>query len=209
MTRKPSGVTATEVIERLKSDPGWVQMESRRKAKRMAEKERLDREQEPLIRDLAEVGCHVESVYDLVNSTSAYPEKAISVLLKHLKIKYDPKIREGIARALTTKKAKGSVAELIEAFVNDPDKSLNGAKSAIGNALDYVTSEKYIPEIVHLALDTSHGPARATLVRRLGRSKNVLAVQALQTLASDPDIDVGLRAKNALSKKVNAKLAGS
>ena len=59
----------------------------------------------PLVEALAQCGCVVKSVWDLVSSKAPYPA-AIPVLLEHLSKPYPDRVREGIARALA--RARGT-----------------------------------------------------------------------------------------------------
>lgn len=56
-------------------------------------------------RALKAVGMHVNSIYDLVNSTGDYPA-AIPVLIQLLSQVETPKIKEQVVRALGVKSAK-------------------------------------------------------------------------------------------------------
>jgi hypothetical protein len=109
----------------------------------------LTRDQEPLIKDLKEVGINVESVWDLVNNkplphlnsnfTGDY-RIAYPVLIKHLDYKYHPRTIEGIIRALTEKGAKTIATEkILEMFYKETNKSL---KWAMANALKTLMSWK-------------------------------------------------------------------
>jgi hypothetical protein len=206
--RKPSSerggpITAGDFAERLKSDPDWVAREKAREEWRRARKSRLQQLERPLIADLSNLGITVKSVWDLVNTTQPYPE-AIPVLLCHLRrTDYPPEVREGIARALSRRdpQVKEAIPELLEAFRKDPDPGLNGPKWAIGNAIETVFDDRYVEQIVELACDRSHGPARTMLVRALAKSKTELAQEALQMLKKDPEPDVALAANQARGRR--------
>ncbi len=183
-------MTAAELMQELRSDPNWMAQADAREHWRLAVSERLRREQEPLIRDLAEAGYLVRSIDDLVNTRDPYPS-AIPVLLRHLEnTNYDPAIREGIARALTVREAKEFLPELVEAFRRDPDTAVNGPKWAIGNAIEMLFDDRYADQIAELVRDRSHGPARNILVYALGKSRSEAAREAIESLRSDPDRDV-------------------
>lgn len=102
----------------------------------------FEQEEKPLIDALRAVGINVNSVWDLVNNRphpslknnfigdygSAYP-----VLVEHLDYSYHPRVKEGIVRALTKKKASKIAADkILELFYKESDKSL---KWAMANAL--------------------------------------------------------------------------
>ena len=187
MAKKRKPMTAAKLLQELNSDPEWVARDREREASREAFSARIREEARPVLEDLAKVGFPVRSVYDLVNTSSPYPE-AIPILLEHLGQPYHPRIREGLARALTVREAQGAVPQLIEAFRQDPDVSLNGPKWALGNALYFLAGEEFLPDILDLSLDSSHGPARHMLIYILARSPDVEARAALEKLREDPDV---------------------
>ncbi len=195
-------ITAEELMAKLNADPKWVAADKARREKRKKLKQMLDDNQRPIVQDLCSAGYQVKSVYDLVNTNDSYP-KAVPILLEHLRRgeAYDSRIREGIARALTVKEAKSSLNELLAAFRRDPDKSLNGAKGALGNAISLLADLAHQREIVELALDRSHGPARWALVDWLGGQQNVVATEALEQLVDDPEIEIRLKAQDYLQRR--------
>ncbi|MBX9681086.1 MAG: hypothetical protein K2X38_20200 [Gemmataceae bacterium] len=68
--------------------------------RRAARTARLAADEEPIIAELvAAVGVAVVSVYDFVGERIA-PGEAIPILTRHLGIKHEPNVREGIIRAL-------------------------------------------------------------------------------------------------------------
>lgn len=181
-------MTAEELMERLESDPEWVAQRDARERWRQKQSERILREEQPLVREIAEAGLLIESVWDLVNTREPYPE-AIPILLRHLqRTDYDPAIRNGIARALTVKGHPEILPAMIEAFRRDPDPSSGGPKAAMGNAIEVLLDEGYIEEIADLARDPAHGEARGMLAYALVKSKSPVAEKALQELLSDPQM---------------------
>jgi len=150
--------TAAEFMARLHSDPEWVRKNAEREARTKALEARFDAEERPILNDLAEVGCTVSSVWDLVNSSASYPH-AIPVLLKHLQQPYHPRILEGIVRALTVKEARGAPAheildELKRRTVPSPSDDRPGdVRWALANALTVVADASMINEIKALVRD--------------------------------------------------------
>ena len=189
--RRSKPMTAAELMAKLKADPEWVAADLTRREKRAREKRRLTEEQAPLLRDLARIGYDVSSVWDLVNSTEPYPE-AIPVLMRYLReqVHWDRWTRAGIARALTVKEARELLPDLIEAFRQESDSSLNGPKWCLGNAIEFLYDDKYVGTIAQLILDPSHGEARQRLVLALKKSKSGTAERALRRIASEPSLAV-------------------
>lgn len=199
-------ITARELMAKLQANPGFLarrEAQERELAERSA---RLRLEEEPILADLRRVGWDVESVWDLVNTSAEYRE-AIPVLVKHLLLAYSDRTREGIARALAVPDAKYAWSTLVAEYRKAPTgmgiiapgetKEFQlGAKDGLACALSATATEATIEELIALAKDRSHGQSRLLLLMALKRSKNPAAKQALEELASDPDL-----AKEIASRK--------
>jgi hypothetical protein len=117
----------------------------------------FEQEERPLVNELNNIGLKVESVWDLVNNrphpylknnfTGDY-EVAYPILVKHLDFDYHPRIKEGIVRALTEKKAAKLAADrILELFHKEPDKNLKWVMAnALRTMLTWRQREKH-PEI--------------------------------------------------------------
>jgi len=117
----------------------------------------FEREERPLVNELNDIGLKVESVWDLVNNrphpylkdnfTGDY-EMAYPILIKHLDFDYHPRVKEGIIRSLTEKKAAKLAADrILELFHKEPDKNLKWVMAnALRTMLTWRQREKY-PEI--------------------------------------------------------------
>jgi hypothetical protein len=176
---------------RLQADPEFIAR--RREKDRIFEESaaRWRAEEEPILAELHEVGLDVKSTWDLIN-TSTRHEEAIPILLKHLQLPHSDRIREGIARALAVPEARYAWPTLIAEFKNAPMGVENGillcAKDGLAVALAATATDAVIEELIALAKDRSHGNYRLLLLSALRKSKNPLARQALDQLASDPDL---------------------
>jgi len=154
MTKKQNRVTAAELIARLQADPEWVRDHEEKEAKRKLFEAQLDAEERPLIAELAEVGILVTCVYDLVNARTSYPA-AISVLARHLLLPYHTRIREGIARALTVKEARGTAARVVLdelKWLTQPDEK-GEFRWTLANALTVIGDKTMEDEIKMLIAD--------------------------------------------------------
>lgn len=199
MSKREKPITAAELDKELRRDPeymAWrrtvdVSDKAAQKAERLATR--------ALRKELAAVGVRVRSVWDLVNTGEPYPT-GIPVLIRHLSLPYDDPTKEAIARALTVREARGIAAEaLIEEFKRLPaPETTLGPKWAIGNALAMVATKEHIEELLELALDKRHGPARSQLPRALGKFRTPAVKAALEQLLTDPDTAV--EAERALRK---------
>lgn len=104
--------TAAEIMAEREADPEWVARRDAREAEQQAKEERSIAEQALLLADLRKVGRHVRWIWDLVNTTESYPE-AVPVLIDHLRRPYRDGIREGIARALAVREARGLAGRVV------------------------------------------------------------------------------------------------
>lgn len=191
MTKRKHPVTAAELAARLQADPEFVAKQQERERERMERSVRFRVEQEPILAELREIGWDVSSVWDLVNTSNPYSE-AIPVLLKHLLLPYSDRTREGIARALAVPDARYAWPILVAEYRKAPMGQENGirldAKSGLAVALAATATDKVMDELIAIAKDRSHGSSRLLLLRALRKSKSAAAKQAIEELASDPDL---------------------
>lgn len=186
-------------MKQLESDPEWVARRDARERWRQKKAEQIGREEQLLLREIAEAGLQIDSVWDLVNTREPYAE-AIPALLRHLEnTDYHPAIREGIARALTVKGYPEILPAMIQAFRRDPESRLNGPKWTMGNAIEVLFDDRYVEDIAELARDPSHGEARDMLVYALGKSWTEVADETLQELLSDPQM--AMHAEEAIKRR--------
>lgn len=161
ITSKRGSWSAEESERLLKACPEWVEQDRQREAKRKAAEERFRIEEEPIIRDLAAVGHEVGSVYDLVNTATSYPA-AIPVLLDHLPRPYHPRIRQGIARALTVKEARGLAGEVLLRELRRSDED-HDTRWTLANALTVAAERKDAGGIRALLDDPKYGDVHERL----------------------------------------------
>ena len=168
----------------------------------------LDRENQQVCRALATIGIEAESIYDLVNTRENYPE-AVPILLEWLSKAQHDRIKEGVARALTFKKAGAEAAHTLIGEFEQYDAitlSMEATKWAIGNAISEVADETMAEDLCRLLVDKKHGTARQMLAIALGRNarKNPAtrerALEVLLGLLGDPVVQghavIGLRCLN-------------
>jgi len=183
-----------------KLDPAFAGQREARNREIAERSARLRIEEEPILADLRRVGWNVESVWDLVNTSTRYAE-AIPILLQHLMLPYSDRTREGIARVLAVpepevRKAWPILAEEYRKAPTgwgiiapgDTKEYRLGAKDGLACALKVAVTDESLPELIALAKDRTQGESRLLLLRALRKSKNPLAKQAIEDLASDPDL---------------------
>ena len=215
MNKQPSSARApltTEELERISADDfGRLKLTDDEKSRlgqinKARQKERMERsarlrvEEEPILVDLRAIGWNVESVWDLVNTSTGYSE-AIPILLKHLLLPYSDRTREGIARAVAVPEpaVRKAWPMLVEAYCNayfglgiiapgDTKEYRLGTKDGLACALSIAVTDETMEELIGIAKDRSHGESRVLLLSALKKSKSALANKALEELASDPDL---------------------
>lgn len=167
-------MTSAEWKRRLEADPEWVRQRDEREARHKVAVAQLaaelEPEERPLLTELAAVGFHVTSVWDMVNTRSSY-KNAIPVLCKYLPHAHHPVLREGIARALTAREAEGIagrvlLAELRRCF--DPTGS--EARWALANALTVTSEADMADELRSLLADESYRDVHERLAAALRHS---------------------------------------
>jgi hypothetical protein len=187
MPKQDKWTTAAELISNLEADSEYV----RRRAKQDEELAKLTafyREAEaPLVRDLATIGVEVGSVYDLVNDTVTY-EKAIPLLLDHLRREYPDAIREGIARALGIPATRALGWRILVDEYRRTENRNNRVKDGLAVALAGASDDSVLHELIELAKDKDHGDSRILLLLGIKRSRRPEARQATNELAHDPQL---------------------
>lgn len=185
---KSKPLTAAELMASLHKNCQFIVRQAEQEQQREELEKSLHAEEEPLVQALAAAGVVVPSVWELVNSAQKYPS-AIPVLIKHLKTPYHPKIREGMARALTVPEAKPIAAHaLIEAFQHEPDGTDIGVKWALANALAVVADDSVLDDLIALVQDKRHGASRTVLTLALGNMQDPRAVDVLLELLQDDEV---------------------
>jgi HEAT repeat protein len=136
----------------------------------------LTREEEEedrrVVTALRRVGVRIDGIYDLVNRPKT-PDAALPVLVMHLGETEQPRIKEGIVRALSVREARGLAGPaLIREFRKLPFEppradAAQALKWAIANALSVTATDDLFEDIADLALDRRHGRARNPLAEAL------------------------------------------
>lgn len=171
MKFKPTeSISAAELMNRLKSDPAWVQQNAEREAKHQASvaklRTELGPEVTPLLAELATVGIHVACVSELINAKWSYAA-AVSVLSKHLQKVRHPVLREMLARALTVKEVRGIAGRTILGQLQRADEQSREVRWALANALTEAADEEIVEEIKTLVVDVDYEDVHEILKRAL------------------------------------------
>jgi|HubBroStandDraft_1064217.scaffolds.fasta_scaffold128242_1 HEAT repeat protein len=184
---KQKGKTAAELMAELEKDPSYLKQRSRREEALRRTDEEYARAEAPLVQDLRAAGSQVESVWDLVNTSGAYPT-LVPTLLAHLDRPYLERVREGIARALAVPEARVGWDKLVNSYVSETDATTHGIKWALHLAIAAAADISVLDTLIRLAADRRHGRNRAMFVDALARLNDPSARAALDELAGDPDL---------------------
>src|SRR5262245_54197027 len=134
--------TAAELMARLEADPHWVAERDRREAQLAARSVELQADESALVKSIRAIGYDIDSVWDLVNNvpdpllTQRFVgpyRRVYPLLIAHLAVPHDPRIREGIIRALTVRNGGVDVeVALLAEFERESDP---GLRWVLANAL--------------------------------------------------------------------------
>lgn len=183
--RKP--IAADELMEELEADPEWraAQAENER---RVAEQDARYAEAEaPVVAALAEVGVEVRSVWDLVNTDDDHYVDAVPVLVEHLQDEsYPDRVREGIARSLSFRRAAPAWPAIVELYRSTTDSF--DLQQGLAVAMAGTVTDDTVDELVAEAHREEHGESRLILLLGLKRLRTSAATEALEGLLDDPDL---------------------
>jgi Zn-dependent M32 family carboxypeptidase len=182
--RKPK--SADEFMRELEADPDHQAAQAKQESELAEQDERYAEAEAPLVQALAEVGVEVESVWDLVNTRDDYSE-AIPVLEEHLKDEsYPDRIREGIARALSFRKAAPAWPTIVDLYRSTTDSF--DLQQGLAVAMAGTVTDETVDELVAEAGREEHGESRLLLLLGLKRLKSAAAKEALESFVDDPDL---------------------
>jgi hypothetical protein len=177
--------TAAELMAELQADRAFVDERARREQE-LAQRAAAWREAEaPLVAALRGVGCDVESVWDLVNTSVSYAA-AVPVLLEHVERPYPDRVREGIARALGVPEASPAADTLLRLYRAEP--AATDAKQGLAVAVANAAGDARLDDVIALAADPANGTSRLLLLSALARSGDPRGRAALDALADDPEL---------------------
>ena len=181
-------MTAAELMAELQADPEY-QAKHQEKERMLAEKEANARaEQKQLSEELAKVGIHVTSAWDLL-PIKAYPE-AVPILIEHLQKPYSDGVLGGIARALTVREAVPYWNILVGQYLKTENKprplgeAKDGLAVAVGGIANY-NDEDMMRVVIDILKDKRHGESRVLMLRLLRKSSLPIAKDAINELVSD------------------------
>lgn len=171
---------AREFLEQLASDAQYQAL-SAEKERQWAEQAAMLRHDEiPLVDALTEAGwppdvrqCgEARSVWDLVNTAVSYPH-LLETLSDHIQRPYHKRTREGIARALAVREARGTNVPrvLLDELKKevDPNEGPNSYRWALINTLVSIGDPSFVEEVRELLEDPRYASVRVDLQRLVKR----------------------------------------
>jgi hypothetical protein len=202
-TKKRPPMTAAEHSRLLEANPEFVAQREARERERAERVARIQVEVASLLAELQATGLKIQSVGDLIAMSERY-EAAIPVLLKHLQMPYSDVVRETIARSLAVPELEVRKAwpMLVDEYrkapmgwgikaPGDTKEYKFGAKNGLACALSVAVTDETLPELIAIAKDRTQGESRVLLLSALKKriNKNPLAKQAIEELATDPQLE--------------------
>lgn len=173
-------------MKELEADPEWRAAQAEQEHRIAEQEKRYAEAQAPLVQALAEVGVEVESVWDLVNTSDDYSE-AIPVLEEHLKDdSYPDRIREGIARSLSFRKAAPVWPTIVDLYRSTTDSF--DLQQGLAVAMAGTVTDETVDELVTEAQRAEHGESRLLLLLGLRRLKSAAAKEALEGFVDDREL---------------------
>ena len=103
----------------LEKNPAFLERRRKQEEERFRRSEDYARAEAPLRNALHAAGSQVSSVWDLVNTSSPYPE-LVPLLLDHIDRPYSDEVREGIVRALAVREARVGWNKLVRLYLSEP-----------------------------------------------------------------------------------------
>ncbi|WP_107771074.1 hypothetical protein [Nocardioides sediminis] len=182
--RKPK--SADEFMKELEADPEHRAAQAEQESELAEQEERYAEAEAPLVRALADIEVEVKSVWDLVNTSDDY-SVAIPVLEEHLKDdSYPDRIREGIARSLSFRKAAPGWPTIVNLYRSTTESF--DLQQGLAVAMAGTVTDETVDELVAEARCEEHGESRVLLLLGLKRLRSAAAKEALESFVDDPDL---------------------
>ena len=186
MSKPINHMTSAEFRQFMKTDPKIQAVRATADADRAVRSAERRAAERPLTEALQAAGYNVDSVWTLKSKYSEY-DSALPILVEHLNRDYPDRVREGIARALSVRKAKKWWPELKRHYI---EATLPDAQDGLAQALMRTVTAKTADELIPLIQDESNGKSRVLLVSSLKKSRNPATRQFLEDLRADPSLSL-------------------
>lgn len=182
---------ATDILAELARDPLFVAEERERDARLAAAEAALARQEQPILRELAQVGVNAETVWNIQPDDAARPAVA-EVVFRHLELtEYEDPIRDALARSMGTRRAAWAWNRLLVLYRAEQREMVkDGLAAALGQSAPKDCLDALDAEVK----DPTHGESRLLLLdgyRVIGTEESR---SRLELLADDPFFEVSARA---------------
>ena len=179
-SRKHGRRTAADFLAELEQDPEYQRSRAKADTEHRARTDALTRAEQPIVKDLRKAGFDVDSVWDLVNTSSPYPE-ALPILIAHLERGgYPPRIFEGAARALAVRPASVYWYRLRALYLQATDRN---ETEGLAVALAAAAAPEHLDDLIAVLLDKTGSGYRGHFigaVRRIGGERGREVIGALR-----------------------------
>lgn len=178
-----SGISATELMAELQSDPEYQRKVQIVEAERQERVRRLGEAEQPVVADLRRVGVYVDSVWDLVNTTEPYMN-ALPVLMDHLERGgYPGRVMESLGRALAVKPSVVFWDRLKARWLGARDA---GEEDGVAVALAACATKVQLDDLIGFLSVEERGQSRIYFVRPILKVGGVRGREVVEGLRSDP-----------------------
>jgi hypothetical protein len=169
-------LTAKEHGDLLDKDPKYQAMMAEKRRQWAEQAAMLQKDEEPLVAALTAAGwpenvrqCgETRSVWDLVNTAEPYPH-LLNLLADHVQRPYHKRTREGIARALAVREARGTAIPRVLMNVlkqeTDPNHGPNSFRWALIHTLVLIGDASLADEVHQLLDNPRYESVRIDLLR--------------------------------------------
>lgn len=176
-------ITAGELEAELSRDPEFQRRIAAGEAERQARVQVLRAAEQPIVRDLHDVGVHVSSVWDLVNTSAPYP-LAIPVLLRHLEEGgYPDRVMESLGRALAVKPSVYAWGALRRLYMSAKG---SGEEEGLATAMAASATKDQLDDLIALLDQSDRGESRIHFLRPIKRLGGDRGLEILKRVESDP-----------------------
>lgn len=166
----------------MNADPEYQREKADRDAEQAERVEVLRRAEQPIVEDLRRAGQDVSSVWDLVNTSTPYPD-ALPVLLEHLsRGGYPDRVMESLGRALAVRPASPAWETMRALYLRAEGP---GEEEGLAVALAASATVEHVDSLVALLDEDSRGQSRIHFLRPIKRLGADHGMQVLESRRGD------------------------
>lgn len=183
-------ITAAELLAQLAGDPHRVNEETERAERLAAEEAELFVQQEPILRDLAELELLVETVWNIGRTAAARPRVA-EVLVRHLEFpNYADSIKAALALSLATPRAAWAWERILRLYRSERNSFV---KERLADTLARSAPEDALEQLENEVRDEQNGESRLLLLLGYVTIGTDESRRCLESLAAEPYFEESAR----------------